>query len=191
MLDYKSSYDLIQSEVVRSLDLKDVGEGYVYLYEVEGNEGFVKIGYTSRDLKTRHEEWEFDCNRQLRMLYPFPMKPTKTVVNARRVEALCHAELNHRRIVIYCTGCLKQHVEWFEISPADAIHTIQKWTKWMAANPYESCTLKVEEQRRVGNIGEFMEEISVAAIETVATVLKGKEGTSFDEPDQGNEERTP
>jgi hypothetical protein len=172
--DYKSSYTKVQSEVKKSLDSKDQKDGDVYLYEVEGNKGFVKIGYTGRSTETRHKEWSFDCNRDSKVLYP----GSSTVVqNARRVEALCHAELAHRRIRIYCRSCLKQHIEWFEISPAEGIAVIQKWSKWMTTCPYQSnpprseWTLKKEEKQRVLDIDQFMEEISIAAESTVASGL--------------------
>jgi hypothetical protein len=37
LTDHKSSYNMVRSEVTRSLDSTDQKGGYVYLYEVEGN----------------------------------------------------------------------------------------------------------------------------------------------------------
>ncbi|PKX97782.1 DUF1766-domain-containing protein [Aspergillus novofumigatus IBT 16806] len=130
--DYELSYNRIAEQARSPLNAKlgDLKHGYVYMYEVEGNDGFVKIGYTSRTTDERHEEWAFACNRAPKLLYPDSSNPQK-VPNARRVEALCHAELHHRRLRIYCTGCLKQHIEWFEIAPVDAIAVISKWSNWM------------------------------------------------------------
>ncbi|KAL8855461.1 MAG: hypothetical protein Q9178_007894 [Gyalolechia marmorata] len=172
LTDYQSSYDLVHREVKKPLDLEDQKDGYVYLYEVEGNKGFVKIGYTGRSIEIRHREWGFDCNRDPKVLYPTDSGSALVVPNARRIEALCHAELDHRRIRIYCQGCLKQHIEWFEISPAEAIAVIQKWSKWMTTNPYRSLHLRYgvkrilneEEMRKARNISHFMKEISVAEI---------------------------
>ncbi|KAH7125564.1 hypothetical protein B0J11DRAFT_558903 [Dendryphion nanum] len=103
--DYKSSYNLIQKEIIRVLEAKERLKGHVYMYEVEGNKGYVKIGYTTRTLKERHEEWEFDCNRKPTVLYPIPMDCAIPIPNAQRVDALCHAELHHRRTTIRCKGC--------------------------------------------------------------------------------------
>ncbi|KAI4262947.1 MAG: hypothetical protein L6R42_001883 [Xanthoria sp. 1 TBL-2021] len=172
LTDYQSSYCLVRSEVTKPLNLEDQKDGHVYLYEVEGNKGFVKIGYTGRSTEIRHREWGFDCNRDPKVLYPTDYGSALVVPNARRIEALCHAELDHRRIRIYCQGCLKQHIEWFEISPAEAIAVIQKWSKWMTTNPYRSTHLKggvkrilnEEEMRKARNISHFMKEISVAEI---------------------------
>lgn len=171
LADYKSSYRLVQSKIRRSLNSIDQKDGHVYLYEVEGNKGLVKIGYTGRSTEMRHKEWSFDCNREPKILYPIHSSSVM-VPNASRIEALCHAELKHRRIRIYCKACLKQHTEWFEISPAEAIAVIQKWSIWIATRPYlESTvewTLKEEEMQKAGDIDQFMEDILIADISTVA-----------------------
>ncbi|KAH7393565.1 T5orf172 domain-containing protein [Cadophora sp. MPI-SDFR-AT-0126] len=168
LADYKSSYHLIQSELKRPLDEIDQQEGYVYLYEVEGNSGFVKLGYTRGPVKVRHQDWTFDCNRVARTLYPISSSSAIPVRNAKRIEALCHAELDHRRIKIYCKGCLKQHIEWFEISPEEAIAVIRKWSNWTATLPYEMPrlrsgvpSLKEEERQKVRDIDRFMKELSL------------------------------
>ncbi|KAE9369901.1 DUF1766-domain-containing protein [Stipitochalara longipes BDJ] len=167
LANYTSSYHLIQNQIKRPLNNIDQKDGYVYLYEVEGNSGFVKLGYTSRNIEVRHQEWNFDCNRVSIGLYPIPSNSAIPVRNARRVEALCHAELDHRRIKIDCKACLKQHVEWFEVSPADAIAVFQKWSKWAATLPYErsrlrsgAWELKYEERQKIQNIGQFMRELA-------------------------------
>lgn len=136
--DPNSSYARVKSEMTKVLGPADLSSGYVYAYEVQGNSGYVKIGYTTRSVEERHEEWKFDCNRVPKVLYPMPSGTIAVVSNARRVEAICHAELGHRRITIDCRGCLKRHLEWFEVSAAEAIAVIQKWSKWMATDPYQS-----------------------------------------------------
>jgi hypothetical protein len=168
LADYKSSCAKVKSEMMRELDPKDPTSGYVYAYEVEGNAGFVKIGYTGRLVEDRHQEWSFACNRAAKVLYPIPSGIVAAVRNPHRVEELCHAELNHRRIRIYCKACLKQHLEWFEIPAADAIAVIQNWTKWMSTGPYQRIelrsgvkwTIKEEERRRTRDMERFIKEIS-------------------------------
>jgi hypothetical protein len=148
----------------------DQRDGYVYLYEVEGNKGLVKIGYTSRSIGKRHEEWTFDCNRKVETIYPIHSGSARIVPNARRIEALCHAELCHHKIEIYFRGCLKQHLEWFRVSHEEAIAIIEKWSTWMRTHPYQSTQelrsgakwfLKDEEKRRASNMSQFMKEISL------------------------------
>jgi hypothetical protein len=171
--DYKSSYEMVKHEMKRELDYKDQRDGHVYMYEVKGNPGFVKIGYTTRSVEERLQEWVFNCNRDPKALYPVPTNTTAVIPNVRRVEALCHAELNHRNIRIYCDRCLTQHLEWFEISSTEAIAVIQKWSNWMAIRPYQSrrlrnkvkWTLKEEETERTRDIDRFMREISGASPE--------------------------
>lgn len=182
------SYKLIRSELRRSRRPRDPQDGYIYAYEVEGNSGYVKIGYTTLPVTDRHDKWAFDCNRQSKTLYPPPPStaasissgaaetaaapaaaPALLVPHARRVEALCHAELDHRRIRIYCGACLKQHIEWFEATAAEVTAVIQKWSRWMTTQPYElrqlkdgvKWTLKGSEIRRTRRIEQFMLELAV------------------------------
>jgi hypothetical protein len=179
----KHSHKLIRAEISRLLDARDLRNGYVYSYEVEGNEGYVKIGYTTRTLKQRHDDWSFDCNRQTKPLYPSPAQvataisnaegaaaaPAVLIPHARRVEALCHAELDHRRIRIYCNACLKQHIEWFEVSAIEVTAVIQKWSRWVSTQPYEllqlrsksKWKLKAIEVQRTSKFEQFMREIAV------------------------------
>jgi hypothetical protein len=187
------SHKLIRAEIERLLDVHDLQNGYVYAYEVEGNKGYIKIGFTRRSVTERHDEWSFYCNRETKPLYPSHAQaattdptaegaaaaPAVLVPHASRVEALCHAELNHRRVRIYCTACLKQHIEWFEVSAMEATVIIQKWSRWMATQPYEPLqlrgkvkwTLKVGEARRTSRFDQFMREIS----ETPGPLSKGRE----------------
>jgi hypothetical protein len=178
--DLRSSYSRVKKKMKKELELVDLRSGYVYAYEVPGNSGYVKIGYTSRSVGARHAEWEFECNRLPKVLYPTPSGAIAVVSNARRVEALCHEELDHRRIRIYCQGCLKQHVEWFEVSAAEAVAVIQKWSRWMATNPYQSIelrsgvkrTIREEERKRTLDMDRFMREISEVVGPTMDSGLK-------------------
>ncbi|KAH7141885.1 T5orf172 domain-containing protein [Dactylonectria macrodidyma] len=168
LADDKSSYAMVKHEIMRELDTKDRRSGHVYMYEVEGNKGFVKIGYTACSVEERHQKWAFDCNRVPKPLYPITSSTVAAVPNACRVEALCHAELDHRRIRIYCKGCLKPHLEWFEIPSVEAIAVIKKWSKWMATGPYQlrsgvKWTISEEETKRAQNMDRFMREISESA----------------------------
>jgi hypothetical protein len=178
------SHKLIRAEIDRPLDARDFRSGYVYAYEVEGNSGYVKIGYTTRPVTERRDEWSFDCNRKTTLLYPslaqaaaaiptakeVATAPDVLVPHPRRVEALCHAELDHQRIRIYCNACLKQHIEWFKVSAMEATATIQKWSRWVTTEPYalrelradSKWTLKVDEIRRTSRLDQFMQEIAEA-----------------------------
>ncbi|KAK4120057.1 DUF1766-domain-containing protein [Parathielavia appendiculata] len=113
-----------------------VERGFLYAYTVKENPKYVKIGYTSRDVATRHIEWQTACDRQVAAAYPLDPKDAVMVPYPRRAEALCHAELEHCRVRVACGPCRAQHEEWFEVSGEVAVDVIQKWTKRMAKNPY-------------------------------------------------------
>ncbi|KAI1857006.1 uncharacterized protein JN550_013499 [Neoarthrinium moseri] len=144
----------------------DVQDGFVYIFEVAGNKGLVKIGYTGASVEERLSRWSFDCNRQAVLLYP--LGNGLKVPNPRRIESLCHAELKHCRIKIYCRVCSKQHIEWFETSPQKAIAVVQKWSHWMRKRPYEERVLrkgskwylKEIEAKKILAIQEFMDTVA-------------------------------
>ncbi|KAL4862456.1 hypothetical protein BDV12DRAFT_207201 [Aspergillus spectabilis] len=138
--DYGLSLSRIQLTPPAILKEEHRTKGYVYAYEVEGNKGLVKIGYTTKTVEERHSEWTFECNRLVLPIYPIHPQSAVAVPNAAWVEALCHAELKHCSVRIYCTACLRQHVEWFRVSSAEAIALIRKWSNWMwmKSLPYQS-----------------------------------------------------
>ncbi|KAH7230881.1 T5orf172 domain-containing protein [Fusarium tricinctum] len=168
---HESLYENVKSKMIRDLENKDLEEGYIYLYEVDGNPGFVKIGYTTQSVEDRLKDWKDKCNRDPKTLYPNTSGGDTTVPNARRVEALCHAELEHRRVWIFCPSCLKPHTEWFETTSAKAIETIKKWSCWMKTQPYlsvklgneEKWKIKEEERQRTQDMNQFMIQILEAS----------------------------
>lgn len=159
--DYKASYVGVRKQMEKQLSANDQKSGYLYMYEVDGNKGFVKIGLTTRPIDKRHGEWCFDCNRKSRPLFPIPASKAELVPNVPRVEKLCHAELKHRQVVIYCQGCLKTHKEWFELSPTEAIAVVEKWSAWMKREPYhpDRLLLKEEEAHKVSNMDNYMASV--------------------------------
>jgi hypothetical protein len=182
LVSSSNPHNLIRSKMSRPLKGRDLENGYMYAYEVDGNKGYVKIGYTACSITDRHDKWSFDCNRQTKSLYPFLLAAAGStsddlaattavlVPHARRIEALCHAELDHRRVRIYCGACLK-HVEWFYVSAAEVTAVIQKWTRWMATQPYELRQLRNEpkwvleptELQKTAGMEQFMRELAMLA----------------------------
>ncbi|PVH70306.1 DUF1766-domain-containing protein [Cadophora sp. DSE1049] len=171
--DDLACYSLVQHKIMEPLKKSDLVEGYVYAYEVEGNEGFVKIGYTTRPIEVRSAEWKFECDRAPRVLYP--LGPTEKIPHANRVEGICLAELKHRNMTVICKACPKRHIEWVKIPAAEAIAVIQKWTKWIQTAPFKdskrqlrqwevenditSWNLRDEEEKRTGDMLNFMHEL--------------------------------
>lgn len=136
-VDKESLNPSVCDVATKPLDEIDRTSGHVYLYEVDDNPGIVKIGYTLRAVADRHAEWAFQCNRTVKVLYPATPDQLERVPNACKIEALCHAELDEFRVRVFCHGCLKQHIEWFEMDASQAISSIQKWSAWMKSSPYQ------------------------------------------------------
>ncbi|RAL13042.1 GIY-YIG nuclease family protein [Aspergillus homomorphus CBS 101889] len=120
-----------QETISKSLASRNTKPGSIYAYTVAGNERYLKIGYTCRQISERHAEWTFSCNREVISLYPAASAVGRQVDYPQLVESLCHAELRRHRIRIYCGACQKQHVEWFDVSSDRAIIVIEKWSQWM------------------------------------------------------------
>ncbi|KAF9893333.1 hypothetical protein FE257_011765 [Aspergillus nanangensis] len=114
-----------------ALRLKSPLEGHVYVYEVQGNPEFVKVGYTSKTVQERIETIGFRCNRKVKEIYPVTMDRDNKIKSPELVEALCHAQLRNSQVTINCDACLGKHYEWFRVSPTEAIDAIQKWSSWM------------------------------------------------------------
>ena len=150
------------------LEPEEQKAGYVYAYEVENNPGLVKIGFTTRAINVRHKEWTDDCNRKVKLLYPLELDQLERIPNARRVEALCHAELDNCRLRILCHGCVKQHVEWFKVATKNAIIVIRRWTLWMKTEPYPKSYNNTRElssswEQLVVNEEKFLETVPIIA----------------------------
>ncbi|KAM3510813.1 hypothetical protein MY11210_005534 [Beauveria gryllotalpidicola] len=160
--------DVVAQEQLNTEDDKsknEINDGFVYLYQVSGNENLVKIGFTTGHVAKRLECWKKDCHREPAQLYPAPDAVCKAVPHAHRVERLVHAELMEHQVRVYCEPCEKQHIEWFEVSVKHAVAVIEKWSLWMQGRPYEKretrqsvkWSLKAEEAKRLPDIAGHSE----------------------------------
>ena len=110
--------------------------GYVYIFTRRSDEDlhslYVKIGVT-RNVEDRLVEWQVKCRYKPHLEYK-----TEHIPNAMRVEALVHMELvESRRIERKCSGCKKDHDEWFETNVETARPFVERWAQWMQeADPY-------------------------------------------------------
>lgn len=139
--------------------------GYIYVFEAENAQGFIKIGYTAQLVADRLKNLRFQFNRQLKVLFPTPSGAI-LVPNAYYVEKLCHAELIDYQVHIDCTGCQQEHHEWFQTSPENAIAVIRKWSAWMNSDPYDPALRSLEEREkgRLSIMANFMIEIAKVAM---------------------------
>ncbi|XWX01422.1 hypothetical protein V2A60_009450 [Cordyceps javanica] len=156
----------------------EVNSGFVYLYQVPGNDSLVKIGFTTDDVAKRLEKWKKDCHREPAALYPAAAAAaaaaaatrSTAIPHAHRVERLVHAELMEHRVRLYCERCEKQHVEWFETSVERAVAVIEKWSRWIQGRPYEqrrtrqgvSWYLKEAEAQRLADVPKFLSDLAKA-----------------------------
>jgi hypothetical protein len=154
--------EYIQSIIGRNLSDGNRKSGYIYVFQAENIKEYLKIGYTTLPVIERLQLLSFDCNRQMNVLFPTPPESAKKVPNAFRVEELCHAELVDYQVHIDCTGCLCEHKEWFQISAADGIAVVKKWSAWMNSTPYDPAlgSLREKEKRKVSDMDDFMSELA-------------------------------
>lgn len=157
--------------------LKETEEGFVYIYKIKGHDDLVKIGFTQRTVADRHEDWQFSCNRKVICIYP-EAQDDKKVKYARRIEALCHAQLAHCKTEVYCDACMSRHIEWFKIDDKEAIAIVKSWSKWAQSEPYEKkpnqnkksekdrdfvWPLRAEQRTQLDDLPSFMQRLSLSA----------------------------
>lgn len=161
-----SPNDNIQRIIDQKLSEKARSHGYIYVVQANDIEGYLKIGYTTSPVIERLQSLIFDCNRQMKVLFPMPHQSAIMVPNAWQVERLCHAELVDCQVHIDCTACLSEHREWFRISAADAFSVVKKWSAWMDSTPYDpaSASLKEEERHKISDMDHFMRELAGTAV---------------------------
>jgi hypothetical protein len=64
---------------------------------------------------------------------------------------------------------LKEHIEWFDISPKECIQVIKKWSQWMRKDPFENVTtaqkirLKEKENEKTKDMDRFMKSVAMLA----------------------------
>jgi len=117
------------------VDEYDFRDGSLYIFDRSSSPGYVKIGWTSRNVQGRLDEWS-KCGYTPNLLFS-----VHDVPNADRAKTLTHHELImelRRERICKATHCRKSH-EWFEISPESAEKVVSEWAEFMKrARPYDS-----------------------------------------------------
>ncbi|KAK6819030.1 hypothetical protein RU639_008053 [Aspergillus parasiticus] len=109
-----------------------------------------------------------DSDLLTKPIHPPVFNVNTAVPNAASVEKVCYAKLTRRNTRISCSGCLKLHIEWFQVPPFEVIAVIEKWSKWMRphpcqpnpADPSNIWTVRPEEEQKSKDIGRFMKGIA-------------------------------
>ena len=105
--------DLVARKILEPLVDRDFEKGSLYIFKRESSPGYVKIGWTSRSIQGRLDDWA-KCGYTPNLLFS-----VVSVVNAQRVETLTHFELIkewRRERRCKAPHCLKSHQEWFQVS---------------------------------------------------------------------------
>jgi T5orf172 domain-containing protein len=127
------AYKLLNCLVNDEYDFRD---GSLYIFDRSSSPGHVKIGWTSRTVQDRLDEWS-ECGYTPNLLFN-----VHNVPNAHRAETLTHHELImewRREGICKAAHCRKSHEEWFEISQEGAEKVVGEWAEFMKkARPYSS-----------------------------------------------------
>ncbi|RDW64576.1 hypothetical protein BP6252_10227 [Coleophoma cylindrospora] len=129
--------------------------GYIYMYEFENCNGFIKIGVTKREPSERKKEWLGKCKL---LILPIEDPNDKPFFHYALVEKIIQIELWEQRRKYKCGKCHKSHKdpphsitnpdrrklekdvshgEWYEISHETALEVVDKWRQWVAPDKTE------------------------------------------------------
>jgi hypothetical protein len=150
------AYNLLNCLVDEDYDFRD---GSLYIFDRSSSPGHVKIGWTSRTVQGRLDEWS-ECGYTPNLLFSVHKVP-----NAHRAETLTHHELVmewRREGICKAAHCRKSHEEWFEISQESAEKVVSEWAEFMKrARPYDSTgELKSEWRDAVQDLADRGEAVT-------------------------------
>lgn len=116
----------ILSPLVEDKFKRDFKTGSLYIFTRVSSPGYVKIGWTSREVKGRLESWS-RCGYKPNLVFK-----VHDIPYAQRAETLTHYELKKEwRAERMCKGCGKSHREWFEVSQERATQVVADWAEFM------------------------------------------------------------
>ncbi|CAH0046435.1 unnamed protein product [Clonostachys solani] len=116
----------VMSKILSPLVKDDFKRGSLYIFTRVSSPGYVKIGWTSREVEGRLESWA-RCGYEPNLVFS-----VQNVPYAQRAETLTHYELaTEWRAERRCKGCGKSHREWFEVSQERATQVVAEWAEFM------------------------------------------------------------
>ncbi|KAF2106266.1 T5orf172 domain-containing protein [Lophiotrema nucula] len=131
----------------------EVRTGAIYVFEApeffkafqparDRNEQWVKIGISS-DVRKRIKNLRFRCGITDLQCFYVSDSGTMRMDLLRRIETLCHEELNNFRRRMKCKDglnrqvkCNTVHEEWFAVDKEVAKRTVERWWKFLKSDPY-------------------------------------------------------
>jgi T5orf172 domain len=111
-----------------------IGSVYIFTHTHDAFRGMIKIGYTSRSIDQRLNEW-VECGHGV----PRLLDSRNNVRHPERVELLTHFQLaKHWYTMRWCNYHRQAHIEWFKTDASTASQVIQSWSSWIQrSNPYD------------------------------------------------------
>lgn len=124
----------VASKLCQKFGKDDFKYGRVYVFRNPSFPGFVKIGWTTKQVAERLSQWRGKCGDKSADL----VHGTGILRHGQRAEKLAHAELAEDwRVLKQCDGCKLSHNEWFEVSEERATQVVKTWATFLTlANPY-------------------------------------------------------
>lgn len=152
-------------------------DGYIYIYWNRLSFGFIHIGYTTRDVDQRLQNWEDKCQHIAEEHYRSPFR----IKHVARVVKLIYTEFSDYRVFVpFCHGCGATHTEWFTgLDLRLVIRRIEDWTEWIMKEPYEK---NMGYWRPKDNLEFVLPQIYATAGKT-NSALKGKSSIQGQEDD--------
>lgn len=133
----------ILSPLVKDHFARDFKTGSLYIFTRTSSPGYVKIGWTSREVGSRLKIWS-RCGYEPNLVFS-----VHDVPYAQRAETLTHYELaTEWRAERSCKGCGKSHREWFEVSQERAAQVVADWAEFMKSATIYDANGKVENNWR-------------------------------------------
>jgi hypothetical protein len=128
--------DSVSSKLLANLIKRDFETGSLYIFDRSCSPGYVKIGWTARNVSSRLKDWSKHGYT------PNLLFKKDHVPHAQRLETLTHYELLEEwRTELKCKAahCVRRHQEWFEVSAQRAKQVLSDWVDWMViTEPYDS-----------------------------------------------------
>ncbi|EON66094.1 hypothetical protein W97_05337 [Coniosporium apollinis CBS 100218] len=111
---------------------KEAAVGQVYILRDPSQPELLKIGFTDIEISERCKQIRYRCKMQLEIIYTDCLP----VRNARRAEALAHAELSNFQEPPKCVHH-DTHREWFRVTAEEALQVVRRWMNFMQQVPYD------------------------------------------------------
>ncbi len=153
-----STTEWLKKQISKPLLPTELASGWLYVYWNCASFGFVKIGYTTKDVHQRVKRWGAQCKHDAAL-----QTCSDKVPHVRRLEQIVHAEFkDFRYCEKNCPGCYGKHTEWFQ-PPRDLLRNkaIKKWMEWMLTEPYEEIQgvwrLKPHHAENLNELGNMLQ----------------------------------